>query len=78
MVCVVCACMCAILALQATDFRTFWGDKSQVRRFQDGSINEAILWSGATSAERRTIPQQIVSHLLKRCMHLCDVVCVRV
>ena len=49
-----------------------------MRRFQDGSINEAILWAGATSAERRTIPQQLVTHLLERCVHeyVCACVCV--
>lgn len=50
---------------QALDFRTFWGEKSELRRFQDGSICEAVVWEADTIYQKRLIPEQIVRHLLK-------------
>lgn len=38
-------------------FRKFWGDKCQLRRFQDGSIVEAIVWENV----RVWIPNQMKS-----------------
>lgn len=59
---------CVVLAsitVQASDFRTFWGEKSELRRFQDGSICEAVVWEAKTICQKRLIPEQIVKHLLK-------------
>uniref|UniRef100_A0A8C0EK39 Nucleolar protein 6 n=1 Tax=Bubo bubo TaxID=30461 RepID=A0A8C0EK39_BUBBB len=50
---------------EALDFRTFWGEKSELRRFQDGSICEAVVWEADTVCQKRLIPEQIVKHLLK-------------
>ncbi|NXU75922.1 NOL6 protein, partial [Oreotrochilus melanogaster] len=50
---------------EALDFRTFWGEKSELRRFQDGSICEAVVWEADTVSQKRLIPEQIVKHLLK-------------
>ncbi|KAM9509042.1 nucleolar protein 6 [Guaruba guarouba] len=50
---------------EALDFRTFWGEKSELRRFQDGSICEAVVWEANTAYQKRLIPEQIVRHLLK-------------
>ncbi|EEH40078.1 U3 small nucleolar RNA-associated protein [Paracoccidioides lutzii Pb01] len=44
-------------------FRRFWGDKSELRRFKDGSIMESLVWSDRASDP--PIVQQIVSHILK-------------
>eukprot|EP00731_Ephydatia_muelleri_P016799 Em0009g1223a len=55
---------------EASEFRTFWGDKSELRRFQDASINEAVVWNGRSFAERRTICHQVIQHLLKRHAHI--------
>ncbi|KAL8243927.1 hypothetical protein R6Q59_010185 [Mikania micrantha] len=30
---------------EANDFRKFWGEKSELRRFRDGSITETLVWS---------------------------------
>jgi len=30
---------------EAADFRNFWGVKSELRRFKDGAIREAAVWS---------------------------------
>lgn len=52
--------------LQAADFRKFWGVKSELRRFQDGSIREAVVWSkGKTLADKRIICKKIIKFLLK-------------
>ncbi|XP_065188804.1 nucleolar protein 6-like isoform X1 [Sycon ciliatum] len=57
-------------ATEAADFRAFWGKKSELRRFQDSSILEAVVWSSNSVAEKRTIPSRIVSHLMERHMSL--------
>jgi U3 small nucleolar RNA-associated protein 22 len=31
--------------LEAASFRKFWGEKSELRRFKDGSILESVVWS---------------------------------
>lgn len=49
---------------QAADFRQFWGSRSELRRFQDGAIREAVVWEAASMSEKRLIPHQVVTHLL--------------
>ncbi|XP_078616347.1 nucleolar protein 6-like [Branchiostoma floridae x Branchiostoma japonicum] len=51
---------------QAAEFREFWGDKSQLRRFQDGTICEAVVWQGSNIAERRLVCCQVIQHILNR------------
>ena len=51
---------------QAISFRSFWGEKSELRRFKDGSILEAVLWPCNSVAEKRTICERIIKHLLQR------------
>lgn len=53
-----------ILSLQAADFRQFWGSRSELRRFQDGAIREAVVWEAESLFEKRLIPHQVVTHLL--------------
>lgn len=52
---------------EAEAFRSFWGSRSEMRRFQDGSIVEACVWTTPTAplAVRRLICRQIVVHLLQ-------------
>jgi len=52
--------------IQAAEFREFWGDKSELRRFQDGSISEAVVWldAKASVAQRRVVCKSIVEYLL--------------
>lgn len=61
-----CQLLVSVLFLKAFEFRKFWGKKSEVRRFQDGSISEAVVWcsTSATLAQKRMICHQIVSYLL--------------
>lgn len=51
---------------EATSFRSFWGEKSELRRFKDGSILEAVLWPCNSIAEKRTICEKIIKHLIQR------------
>ena len=61
---------------KAAEFRSFWGEKSELRRFQDGSINEAVVWmeggqgqgAGGGVAGKRMISLRIIQHLLCRCV----------
>lgn len=54
--------------MEANQFRNFWGDKSEIRRFNDGSIAESILWCPANApiGEKRLIVQQIIVYLLQK------------
>lgn len=51
----------------AEEFRKFWGKKSEMRRFKDGTISESVLWCSANSplGEKRLIVQKIVKYLLQ-------------
>lgn len=61
---------------KAAEFHSFWGDRSELRRFQDGSINEAVVWmeggqgqgAGGGVAGKRMICLRIIQHLLHRCV----------
>jgi len=54
------------LFLQAEEFRNFWKEKSDLRRFPDGSIREAVVWPSDTLADCRMICSRIVKHILSR------------
>eukprot|EP00057_Strongylocentrotus_purpuratus_P024939 XP_011679413.1 PREDICTED: nucleolar protein 6 [Strongylocentrotus purpuratus] len=49
---------------EAKAFSEFWGKKSELRRFQDGSICEAVVWPGTSVAEKRLVCSHIVRHIL--------------
>ena len=61
---------------KAANFRKFWGEKAELRRFKDGSILESLIWS--SSHEGQSILHQIVSFLfqrhLKNFVHSIDIV----
>lgn len=50
-------------AAAAARFRALWRDKSELRRFQDGKICEAVVWEAPPDA-RHTVPDAAVSYLL--------------
>uniref|UniRef100_A0A8C5I7E4 Nucleolar protein 6 n=1 Tax=Gouania willdenowi TaxID=441366 RepID=A0A8C5I7E4_GOUWI len=50
---------------KAAEFRQLWGSRSELRRFQDGAITEAVLWEGESMCQKRLIPKQIITHVLK-------------
>ena len=47
-------------------FREFWGEKSELRRFKDGRILESVVWEVTTADEMAHVPSNIVRYLLKR------------
>ncbi|KAL3446817.1 Nrap protein [Aspergillus insuetus] len=47
----------------AAAYRSFWGEKAELRRFKDGSIRESLVWSEDPSS---SIVHQILVHILKR------------
>ena len=49
----------------AKDFRQFWGEKSELRRFQDGKICESIIWS-TTESNKHRIVGDILNYSLER------------
>ncbi|CAJ1068522.1 nucleolar protein 6 [Xyrichtys novacula] len=50
---------------KAAEFRQLWGPRSELRRFQDGAITEAVLWEGESMCQKQLVPKQIVTHLLQ-------------
>lgn len=53
----------------AKKFRQFWGEKSELRRFKDGSILESLIWTQTTSMG---LCEEIVRYILKLHLHLQD------
>ncbi|XP_013102162.2 nucleolar protein 6 [Stomoxys calcitrans] len=51
----------------AAKFRAFWGEKAQLRRFQDGTITESVVWASANDslAKKRLIVRSIVLYILE-------------
>lgn len=51
----------------AARFRAFWREKSSLRRFQDGSFHEAVLWGDPKQSvgQRRLIPGQVCMWVLQ-------------
>ncbi|KAF3047615.1 hypothetical protein E8E12_010882 [Didymella heteroderae] len=46
---------------EAAVFRRFWGEKSELRRFKDGSITESVVWS----PKDVSVIEQIVRYILQ-------------
>ncbi|XP_015788295.1 nucleolar protein 6 [Tetranychus urticae] len=51
---------------EANEFREFWGEKSELRRFQEGSIRETVFWKCDTAADKRAIIGKIVKYILQK------------
>jgi len=49
---------------EAEDFRKFWGEKAELRRFKDGGILECLFWESTSGAER--IMDDILRYILSR------------
>lgn len=58
----------------ANDFRAFWGEKSQLRRFKDGSVTEACVFGSSQDCptEKRLVTSKIVEHLLNEHLSFLD------
>lgn len=46
------------------EFRKFWGEKAELRRFKDGSILESVIWN--TGDPKHTVLDQIITYLLRQ------------
>ncbi|OLN94276.1 U3 small nucleolar RNA-associated protein 22 [Colletotrichum chlorophyti] len=57
----------AELEKEAAKFRKFWGERAELRRFQDGSILECVQWVNKTAAG---ICEEIVRYVLQRHLSL--------
>lgn len=53
----------------AKAFRQFWGAKSELRRFKDGSILESLIW---TQTSPLALCEEIIRYILKLHLHLDD------
>ncbi|KAF9700946.1 hypothetical protein EKO04_000487 [Ascochyta lentis] len=49
---------------EAAAFRKFWGEKSELRRFKDGSITESVVWSLKEASA--SVIEQIVRYILQQ------------
>ena len=47
----------------AAAFRQFWGEKAELRRFKDGSIQESLIWSATDAPD--SILKQIVTYVIR-------------
>ena len=47
---------------KAADFRTFWGERVELRRFNDGSICETIAWKSQTA---HSLLYEMISYLIR-------------
>lgn len=48
---------------EAAVFRKFWGERSELRRFKDGSITESVVWSLKDASA--SVVEQIVRYILQ-------------
>ncbi len=53
----------ATLVSKAAEFRAFWGEKSELRRFKDGGIVEAVIWKDVPS---HSIIENACRYIIKR------------
>lgn len=54
--------------MKAEDFRKFWGEKSELRRFRDGNVCETVCWASSndTLKRKRSIIKNIVDYVLEK------------
>lgn len=56
----------------AQEFREFWGERAELRRFKDGTITEAVYWQAESMHEKRLIFKDIVNFVLETKLNLKD------
>ena len=54
----------------AKQFKDFWGEKSELRRFQDNSICEAVYWNSKTFADKRKIISLSLEYILSNILEI--------
>lgn len=58
----------------AKEFREFWGDRAELRRFKDGRICESVVWDTIPVNKRHHIPALAIEHTLKRNLGMTETV----
>lgn len=48
------------------EFKAFWGDLSELRRFRDGRVVESVVWNVKGQAQKATIPRRISQYVIER------------
>ncbi|KZO90623.1 Nrap protein [Calocera viscosa TUFC12733] len=56
----------------AAAFRELWGDKSELRRFKDGSITECVVWEAESHEDRANIPSRLVAYILGKHLRIAE------
>lgn len=52
-------------------FKSFWGQKSEMRRFKDGSIIEAVVWTdNDLELKKNTRPEHLIATIIKYILNL--------
>lgn len=51
---------------EAKRFQKFWGEKSELRRFDDGAICECVVWNAKSIKDQRHIIESILKYILNR------------
>lgn len=49
--------------VEAAEFRKFWGEKAELRRFKDGSISESLVWTAGTPVTLQILARLCMLHL---------------
>ncbi|XP_054163483.1 nucleolar protein 6-like [Oppia nitens] len=55
---------------EAKEFKDFWGEKSELRRFQDNSICEAVYWDAKKLCEKRQIIANSLKYILSNILEI--------
>ena len=55
-----------VVTPELSSFRKFWGEKSELRQFKDGRIEESVVWEAKNTDERALVPFRVAQHLLRR------------
>ena len=50
----------------AKDFRAFWGDRAELRRFKDGRICESVVWDSVPVDRRHHIPALAIDYTMQK------------
>ncbi|MCO5565388.1 hypothetical protein L7F22_019061 [Adiantum nelumboides] len=50
----------------AEEFKAFWGDLSELRRFRDGRIVESVVWNVKGQAQKLSIPRRIAQYVIQK------------
>ncbi|KAJ0411565.1 hypothetical protein ATCC90586_004215 [Pythium insidiosum] len=48
----------------SAEFRQFWGEKSELRRFKDGAIVEAVVWDEISPDNKQIVVETIVRYIV--------------